>query len=155
MTPRPPKHVGLQTLVQATLHFPPETVSELVQIMARRRLSIWDIAHSDRQQGMLMCTGIADRVTFVRSVRPACVRMPDFQVGTLEEMESTNSCSSALLSLMSDRGMPRYLHGNGASTQGKTCWTSATISSVHRMGVATHLSTLVIRPDAPAKSCRI
>lgn len=40
-------------------------------------------------------------------------------------------------------------------TQGNTCCTASITSSEQRIGVATHLSTLVTRLDAPAKSCSI
>lgn len=47
-TPSPPKHVGLQTVGQATLHFPPIVDSVPAQRNARRRLSIWPIPHVNR-----------------------------------------------------------------------------------------------------------
>ena len=102
-----------------------------------------------------MCTGIAERVTLVSSTRPACVRRLDFQVGILAATVSTNACSSDRLSLLSDSGIPRYLHGNGATTHGNASWTAAIIASVQRIGVVTHLSMLVIRPDSPANRLRI
>jgi hypothetical protein len=103
----------------------------------------------------LRCTGIADRVTLVSSTLLAWVRSPDFHVGIRAEMESKSGYSSDRLSMLSDSGIPRYLQGNGATTQGNTCCIVAIISSLQRMGVATHLSMLVTNPDAPAKSWRI
>ena len=57
-TPRPPKCFGLHTIGQATLHFPATTVEVPAQRNARRRLSIWSMAHADKQQAMLVCTGM-------------------------------------------------------------------------------------------------
>lgn len=104
---------------------------------------------------MLRCTGMAKSVTLVSRTRPALVSKPDFYVGILAAIASTSGCSSALVNLVSERGIPRYLHRNAATTHGNANCTAATISSVHRIGVAMHLSTFVTSPDAPAKSCRI
>ena len=104
---------------------------------------------------MLKWTGMAESVTLVSSTRQALVSSPDFQVGILAAIASTSGCSSTLFSLESDSGTPRYLHGNVVTTHGNTCCTVATISSEHRIGVATHFSTLVTKPDAPPKSWRI
>jgi hypothetical protein len=65
--PRPPRSVGRQTMGHATLHLPPVVVVAPDQRKALRRLSICSIAHDKRQQAMLVCTGIADSVTLVRS----------------------------------------------------------------------------------------
>jgi len=58
-------------------------VSAPAQMKARRRLSIWPIAHWERQQAMLRWTGMAESVTLVSKTRPALVSNPDFQVGIL------------------------------------------------------------------------
>ena len=78
-TPRPPRDVGRQTVVQASLHFPPSAVSVPHQRKALRRLSICSMAQVERQHAMLICTGITDNVTLVSNTRPACVSSPDFQ----------------------------------------------------------------------------
>lgn len=56
---------------------------------------------------MLRWIGIADNVTLVSSTRPAPVSSPDFQVGILAAIASTNGCSSTRCSLFNDRGMRR------------------------------------------------
>jgi hypothetical protein len=104
---------------------------------------------------MLMWTGIAERVTLVRRTRLAWVSKPDFQVGIRAATASTSGCSSECFSRFRDSGTPRYLEGNGVTTQGNTNCTACITSSEHRIGVATHLSMLVTKPDAPAKSCSI
>ena len=136
--------------------FPTDRVVAVAdQRNAWRRLSIWSRAQLDKQHAILMWIGIADRVTSVSKTRPACVRIPAFHVRILDATKSTSDCSSARFKRLSDSGTPRYLHGNGATTHGKACWTAAITSSEHLIGVATHLLTLVTRPDAPAKSWRI
>jgi len=57
-TLRPPKSFGLHMIGQATLHLPPATVEVPAHRKARRRLSIWSMAHADKQQAMLVCTGV-------------------------------------------------------------------------------------------------
>jgi len=105
---------------------------------------------------MEICTGIAERVTLVRTTRPAQVSNPAFHVGILAAAASTSGCSSGLLSLEKESGTPRYLQGKGAIRHGKACWTIMRSSSEQRIGGdARHLSMLVMRPDAPAKSARI
>jgi hypothetical protein len=69
--PRPPKHVGLQTVVHATLQLPPDVESLPAQRNARRRLSIWPIAQEEKQQAMLIWIGIANNVTLISRTRPA------------------------------------------------------------------------------------
>lgn len=141
--PRPPKSLGAQTNGQATLHFPPFMTSLPDHKKARRHLSISEIAQADRQQVIEMCTGIADSVVWVRVVRPAVFIIAPFQAGILEATLSTKRCSSTRFSLDNDNGAPKYVHGNCCSWQGNTCWTSATSSSEHRIGVILHLSRLV------------
>lgn len=65
-----------------------------------------------------MCTGIAERVTFVSNVRPTLVNKPDFQVRILTATVLTNGCSLALLYCRSDSGIPKYLQGKGVRTHG-------------------------------------
>jgi hypothetical protein len=101
--PRPPRHVGRQTVVQATLHLRSIVDSAPDQMNARRRLSIWQIAHCERQHVMLRCTGMAESVTLVSRTRPALVSKPDCHVGILAAIASTNGCSSALVNLLSER----------------------------------------------------
>ena len=139
----------------ATLHLPPEHDSAPAHKKALRRLSICLIARSDKQQAMLRCTGIADNVTLVNSTLPAFVRWPDFQVGILDAMASISGCSTPWFSLLMDSGIPRYLQGKDATVHGNTCWNATTVCSSPQIGVATHLSKLVTRPDAPASNCRI
>ena len=132
----------------ATLHFPPETESVPAQRKARLLLSISPIARADRLQQMETCTGIAERVVCVSVALPTLVRRPAFQVGIRAATASTSTCSSARLSLDSDKGAPRYLVGKSWSLQGNTSWTAWITSEEHRIGVIVHLSRLVDRPDA-------
>jgi hypothetical protein len=68
---RPPKRRGACPVRQATLHHPPATLSVPAQRNARRRLSIWRTAQLESPEAMDTCTGMADKVTFVRVARPA------------------------------------------------------------------------------------
>jgi hypothetical protein len=85
---------------------------------------------------MLTCTGIAESVDLARVTRPALVSRPAFQVGIREAMASMSGCSSVRRSRLSDRGIPKYLHGNGDRTHGNACCAVVTAASSQRMGVA-------------------
>lgn len=104
---------------------------------------------------MLMCTGMADSVDFVNATRPAVVSNPAFHVGIRAAITSTSGCSSVRCSRRSDGGMPRYFDRNGATVNGNACRTASMVASSQQMGVATHFSLLVMRPEASAKSCSI
>ena len=104
---------------------------------------------------MEMCTGIADRVVYVSVARPAVVRRPAFHVGMRTATASTSTSSSARLSLEIESGVPRYLVGKSWTRQGNTSCTAWMSSAEQRIGVIVHLSRLVDRPEAPAKSSRM
>jgi hypothetical protein len=70
--------VDLHTISQATLHFLPMVDSVPAHRKALQRLSIWAIARADRQQAMLVWTGMADRVTLVSKTWPVWVSRQDF-----------------------------------------------------------------------------
>ena len=82
-SPRPATSRGEHTTGQATRQRPPDTLSEPAHTNARRRLSISEIAHGERAQVMETYTGIADRVVWARTVRPAKVRRSPFHPGIL------------------------------------------------------------------------
>ena len=103
---------GTQTIGQAILHQPPETISVPAHRNARRRLSISPMAQDERQQQINTCTGMADRVVWVSVAQPAFVSSPAFQVAVREANASTSLRSSERLSLDSESGAPRYLVGN-------------------------------------------
>lgn len=73
----------------------------------RRSLSIDSIAHGDRHRAMAVCTGTADSVALTSAVLPAALSMCPFQPGMRAAILSTSGYSSDLLSLYTERGMPR------------------------------------------------
>jgi hypothetical protein len=101
---------------------------------------------------MLRCTGMADNVTLERRTLPALVKSLAFHVGILVATESMSGYSSVRLNRLSKRGIPRYLHGNDVTTHRKTYWTSAIKLLSQRIGVMTHFSMFVTRPDALTNS---
>jgi hypothetical protein len=101
---------------------------------------------------------MADRVDFISVNLPALLRRPAFQVGMRLATAPTRRCSSERPSLLRDRGAPRYLQGNGATWQGNTSCTAGrcdlVVSAPDGGDQIRHLSTFVLRPEAPANSSR-
>jgi hypothetical protein len=85
---------------------------------------------------------MADNVTLVRMTWPAFVSRPTFHVGILAATASINGCSSTRPSHRREGGIPRYLHGNGDTTHGKTCWTLVIVLSSKRIGTSEQLGNL-------------
>jgi hypothetical protein len=83
----------------------------------------------------------------VRVTLPALIKRPAFQVGILAATASIRGSSTARLRRLSDRGIPRYLHGKLTTEHGKASWTAAKVSSSHEIGVAMHFAGLLARPD--------
>ena len=111
--------MGAFTVCEATLHFPPATSSVPAQRKARRRFVDVSESLGGEAEAMEMWTGMAERVTLVSVARPASLRSPAFQVGILAATLSINGCSSARRGFSRVSGIPRYLHGKGASRPGK------------------------------------
>lgn len=119
MTPRPPYTVGVHTRGHDTRHFPPLVESVPAHRNTRRRLLICPIAHCDKQQAILTCTGMADNATFVSRTRPTCVSSPDFHVGILAAMESTRRCSSLSSTSLATKGCQGIWRGMGPTHKGR------------------------------------
>jgi hypothetical protein len=104
---------------------------------------------------METCTGMAERVVYVRVARPASVNSCPFHIRRRAATASTSYCSSVRLILVSEKGVPRYLVGKSWTRHGNTWRTASTCGWEQRMGVITHLSTLVTRPEAPVNKSRM
>lgn len=96
--------------------------------------------------------GIAEMVTLVCVTRPSSLRSLAFQVGILDDTLSINGCLFARHGFSTVSGIPRYLHGNGASTPRNALEMAVTSSSEHQIGKIEHFSILVTRPEASAYS---
>jgi len=60
---------------------------------------------------METCTGIADRVVWARTVRPAKVSRSPFHPGILAATESIRACSLSLDNREIESGAPKYFNG--------------------------------------------
>jgi hypothetical protein len=94
-------------MVQATLHFPPPIDCSPPQMKARRSLSMCFNAHYDSPIAIEVCTGTADNVALVSAILPATFNIFPFRRGILAAIASMSPCSTDLLSLYTDNGIPR------------------------------------------------
>jgi hypothetical protein len=96
-----------------------------------------------------------DRVVLIRVRRLLrCIILP-LQADKLSTILSMSSWNAAFGSLPVERGIPRYLIRNSMIGHGNRCWTSATWSASHWIGMTWHLAMLHPRPEALSKSSKM
>ena len=104
--PRPPRSRGLQNHSQATEQWPPRTSSRPFQRKARLLLSIIRINQPGTSKAISRWIGTAVRTALTSTNRPAKLKRPAFQPGSISEIRSTTGCRSSLESFLTESGKP-------------------------------------------------
>ena len=113
------------------------------------------ITHGESLRTKAVCVGMAERVLLIRTVRPALVIIPAFQLGRRLATLSTRGCKSDLLSLRIPSGMPKYLMGKGSNLPGKFATKLTVACKSHCIGEMCHLLGFILRPEAHPKISRM
>lgn len=90
------------------------------------------------------CTEVEERTSCTKVIMSIIVKSLSFQVDIQSWTKSTSGCRMLFRRFVTERGLPRYLHGNSTIAQGRIRETTTISSSEHLIGVVEHSSKLVI-----------